>query len=670
MLINILTSILAVFLVLATSILATHLIGLKSKVSSLLAFYIFSVANIILTTQIASLFSLLNNRWVVLAIHLLMSVLVLFLWKKHQSSQDLKTFLKWMFTLPAELKETLKKHPLYSILAAVILGATLFNAFIAIRVPPNTNDAMIQHMSRVGYWLQHGSMAAWNTPLVLQVAYPPIAQLQILWTILFAGADKFAPLIQWFAIPVSAIAIYGLSNRLGWSKEKSALTALLWMTLPQIVLQSTSTQNDLISSGLIVATLYFLYAGIKDQSKGDVLLSALTLTLAMGTKQTVFLILPALFIILVSFWWRASQKNRNLVYLWVVSALSFFLVFGAYIYIQNMVEFKTPFGPAEVVSETVSSEETGFFRNAVLKIGRITYQTFDLTEVPYRNYGYESRSMWLYNKTADLKAAVGSRVFSWLNIDLESGEGIVNYPYNSFSYIPPLQIQEDITWFGPMIFVMIPAVIVSLVIAIRKKDKYSIGLILVWLSLFLSINLFKSGWTPNQSRYYVLSVTCTMPLVSVLWSSGRKKFINILLLGFAILFMLFTILMNFCKPLIGDRSIWNKTDPELRGLQSETIRDSIVKIDDTLPENAVVGVALNGASFDYPLFGRHFSNRLIPAYPIDQINDQAWLDDNEICYVLVADNTDVEVDLSINKVIESSPGWTLYLVQNAVRCTP
>ncbi len=653
---DLLTSFIAIFLVLATSILVTIKIDLKSRLSSLLSIYLFSVANIVISTQIASLLNLLNNRWMVLALHLAWLIVTLIFSSKGFRFSDLK---QWI-TLPGELRSLFKQHPLYIWLAALIVGITIFNAFIAIRVPPNTNDAMIQHMSRVGYWLQHGSMAPWNTPLVLQVIYPPVAQLQILWTVLFSGVDRFAPLIQWIAVPVSALAIYGLAAKLGWSRERSMLSALLWMTLPQIVLQSTSTQNDLVSSGLLMVSLFFLVSGLKNQQKTEVFISALGLALAMGTKQTIILILPALAILLVLVWIKSQKPTRILLSTWVISAAAFFLVFGSYIYIQNTYFFKNPLGPDEVISETVNNEETGFWRNAVHKMGRVIYQTFDLTEIPYRDYGPESKSMWLYNQAANIKAVAGFKVFGWLNLDLDSAEGIVNYPQNSFSYKPLLTIQEDVTWFGPMIFLMIPAILVSLIISIRNKDVLSIGPFLIWLDLFLVLNFFKNGWTPNQSRYYVLSVTATMPLVSVLWTTARKRAVNYLILVAAVVFMVFTVMMNFAKPLIGAGNIWNKTDAELRGMQSVGIRDSIDKIDSLLPEGSIVGVVLTGESFDYPLFGRDFSHKLIPANPASQINDPLWLENQQICYILIADNAEVAPDENKVQLIDNTLGWTIY----------
>ena len=122
--------------------------------------------------------------------------------------------------------------------------------------------------------------------------------------------------------------------------------------------------------------------------------------------------------------------------------------------------------------------------------------------------------------------------------------------------------------------------------------------------------------------------------------------------------------MNFAKPLIGAGRIWNKTDPELRGMQSVGIRDSIDKIDSLLPEGSTVGVVLTGESFDYPLFGRDFSHKLIPANPPSQINDPEWLENQQICYILIADNAEVVPDEKEVQLIDNTLGWTIYKNRN------
>ena len=98
MLINLLMTLIAVSVVLATSVLATFKVGLKSKISSLLAIFLFSVANIILVTQIASLLNLLHNRWFILALHLALFVGSLLLSLKKLRSTNLRVSLKGWFT--------------------------------------------------------------------------------------------------------------------------------------------------------------------------------------------------------------------------------------------------------------------------------------------------------------------------------------------------------------------------------------------------------------------------------------------------------------------------------------------------------------------------------------------------------------------------------------------
>ena len=65
------------------------------------------------------------------------------------------------------------------------------------------------------------------------------------------------------------------------------------MTFPQIILQSTTTQNDLVATFFFISTLYFLFLDLKIEGQ-TLILSGIALGLAVGTKATILLVLPGL----------------------------------------------------------------------------------------------------------------------------------------------------------------------------------------------------------------------------------------------------------------------------------------------------------------------------------------------------------------------------------------
>ena len=66
-----------------------------------------------------------------------------------------------------------------------------------------------------------------------------------MWNILFAGTDRAAGLVQWTAGVVSIPGVMVLARAMGRTKPQSLFAGLLWATFPQVLLQSTTTQNDL-----------------------------------------------------------------------------------------------------------------------------------------------------------------------------------------------------------------------------------------------------------------------------------------------------------------------------------------------------------------------------------------------------------------------------------------
>ena len=62
-------------------------------------------------------------------------------------------------------------------------------------------------------------------------------------------------------------------------------------TTPMIILQSTSTQNDLVCGFFVVAAAYFLFERLATSSTKHQLYFSLSVALAIATKGTAYLIL-------------------------------------------------------------------------------------------------------------------------------------------------------------------------------------------------------------------------------------------------------------------------------------------------------------------------------------------------------------------------------------------
>jgi hypothetical protein len=79
----------------------------------------------------------------------------------------------------------------------IYLGITFLVAIIA---PPNTNDSMQYHMSRVMHWIVNRSVDFFPTPSDRQLWMPPFAEYAILHFQVLAGNDRFANMVQWMSM--------------------------------------------------------------------------------------------------------------------------------------------------------------------------------------------------------------------------------------------------------------------------------------------------------------------------------------------------------------------------------------------------------------------------------------------------------------------------------------
>jgi hypothetical protein len=135
---------------------------------------------------------------------------------------------------------------------SVPLGLTLVVALVA---PPNTTDALTYHMGRVTEWLDHRSVAHFATHVERQVALSPFAELVIAHLQALSGGDRLASLVQWSAFALGAVGVSLLARALGGDVAVQKLAALLALTTPMAIAQATSTQNDLVGSFFVVATV-------------------------------------------------------------------------------------------------------------------------------------------------------------------------------------------------------------------------------------------------------------------------------------------------------------------------------------------------------------------------------------------------------------------------------
>ncbi len=182
---------------------------------------------------------------------------------------------------------------------AVLLGLLLVVLLlfaVAWVSPVNNNDSLLYHMSRVAHWVQNKSLDHYPTAYEHQLRKPIWSAMAMLTLREFWGDDQPVALVQWFSLIVSLIGVSAIARKLGAHRRGQMLSAVVALSVPMAILQSTSTQNDLaVSQWLVVSVYYVVLQEKRPLAKSELLLFGLSLGLGALTKGTyVVFILPFL----------------------------------------------------------------------------------------------------------------------------------------------------------------------------------------------------------------------------------------------------------------------------------------------------------------------------------------------------------------------------------------
>ncbi|MFI5120115.1 MAG: glycosyltransferase family 39 protein [Thermoanaerobaculia bacterium] len=172
-------------------------------------------------------------------------------------------------------------------------GAVLAVTFaVALAAAPNNWDSMVYHNARVMEWWDHGSVAPWDTPIDRQVRMPPLASYFKLALLGLTGNDVFFNLVQWAFFAFSILAAAALAAWLVPPGRAGPWAAFLVATTPRAILQSTSTQNDVVVAGYVLTAAFFLSRAFAAGGAPlrDLALGGAAVGLGLATKGTGYLL--------------------------------------------------------------------------------------------------------------------------------------------------------------------------------------------------------------------------------------------------------------------------------------------------------------------------------------------------------------------------------------------
>jgi 4-amino-4-deoxy-L-arabinose transferase-like glycosyltransferase len=228
-----------------------------------------------------------------------------------------------------------------------------FLLLIAILQPPNNWDGMTYHMSRVMHWIQNQNINYYASNIDRQILLNPFAEYGILHTVVLTDSDYFANSIQWIAMMGILATVSLITQWLGGSLLAQILTSLLTLSAPIILLESFSTQNDLVASFFVLMAIYGIIELKKNMSFVWALWIGGAIGFALFTKSTsYFFLLPWVLYVLWLFY-----KNYTKKFLYVGVIISFLvIVINIPFYAKNIYYFQTLI-PRTGTLSTVTNEK-------------------------------------------------------------------------------------------------------------------------------------------------------------------------------------------------------------------------------------------------------------------------------------------------------------------------
>ena len=228
--------------------------------------------------------------------------------------------------------------------------------------PPNNYDSMTYHLPRVIHWIDNQSINHYATNIFRQLYQPPFSEFLILNDYLIFNSDLFSSFIQFSFLIFSVLVIINILRISGFNKLNLSLIICLIISIPELILQASSTQNDIVVSYFILNSVYYLLLMTKKLNLTFLIGFSVSIGLGVLTKATAYIFF---FPILLFFLYTIlNNKENHLKFKLISLSVSSFIVLAI-----NFGHFYRNFLLSESILGT-NKEESKMYSN--INLGPIT----------------------------------------------------------------------------------------------------------------------------------------------------------------------------------------------------------------------------------------------------------------------------------------------------------
>jgi 4-amino-4-deoxy-L-arabinose transferase-like glycosyltransferase len=483
----------------------------------------------------------------------------------------------------------------------------LYGAFVLIALiflqgivyPPNNWDSMVYHLARVTSWVGNKSTAYYPTPVLYQLYQPPFAEYAILHFNILSGSDIFSNSVQFLFFLFSLVVTVAFIKNLGLSRPYQIMGIILAATIPEVVLQASSTQNDVVVCFFILAAYYFIFRIIKKEfALKNFFFLGLATGLAFFTKATAYIYLAPALPILSIYILITVFKTKKLRLLWYcIIAVVVTGSINAVHYYRNYQLSNDILGARKSDLNSFSNEKispmlllSSIEKNAGLQIGVLG---------SVKPAEFANKVIYKLNRIEGVNINDAANNFAGAIYGVPVGKANhEDYAANLFHFI-----------------LIIAAFILTGIYAIKNKQSVLIKLLL--LAVFLQVMLFCGylKWQPWGTR---LQVTIFMMAVGIVCYAASintlfKKILNPVMVV-SLLYALLLVARNATRPFLSAEIKDNRYEKyfENRPYLYNEYQQTLANIHRLNYKS--IGLVMGANDWEYPLFAGCFSEKLEPVY--------------------------------------------------------
>lgn len=293
--------------------------------------------------------------------------------------EDARSWLDWLSAWGRLLRGGTAEGRLTGGLIVILLLLAVLSA----QVEPIVFDALTYRLSRIGAWLQDGTIRHFATDDP-RLNYMPVApDVVIAWLLGATNAGFYlAPWSQLAGGFLLLGATFGLARTAGLARLNALGAVALVLGMANVAVQFTTVQSDLFTAGVFAAG-YLLWHRALARGEGS-WVAGVGVALAFGSKGTMFYLAPGAALWVGWLVWRHRDKWRALLPTAAgLGVAALILVVPGYW--RNHATYGSLFGPrdAVVLHHGEFASPAHYVEKAVRNLGTSAVQVLEPTAQPF-----------------------------------------------------------------------------------------------------------------------------------------------------------------------------------------------------------------------------------------------------------------------------------------------